>query len=374
MSYRDACAYLGIEPKLSIVSGNVGSPKWRPSEPKQVSSNWRDMAIRFLDYSIKTLWTEPGKASLEWLRVERGFTEDTIRHFRLGWNPVDVWRDRAAWGLPEEISDKTSKPKKLWLPSGLVIPLGEVARLKIRRPNPGDGPRYYFLPGSSTEPMVCPGGKGGAVVIVESELDAILINQEAKDLVAAHALGSANIRPDTNTTGILQAADLILVALDSDNAGVKESWQWWVGQFPQSRRWPPIGGKDPSAMRKAGMDVRVWIEAGIQEYSPARQEKMKDELQTNATYHSHRGTCPEPSVPRRLRQDAKMESPTHLGGVKCSYCAHLEITGKRGECRLSKQEKTGIALCIDCSSFAMSSTPLPVGCKQDSQDKLPGCA
>ncbi len=84
-----------------------------------------------------------------------------------------------------------------------------------------------------------------ASIIVESELDAVLLEQEAGDFITTIALGSAQARPDVNTNVILKQADIVLVALDADLAGAKQAWHWWAENYPNSKRWPPVNGKDP---------------------------------------------------------------------------------------------------------------------------------
>jgi len=285
MSYFDACKHLDRKPEFSSSAGDTrpSRPKWEPKQPREPAALWRDQAVKLLEHSINKLWSDAGKDALEWLKTERGFTEETIETFHLGWNPKDLWRDRAHWGLPEVLKEN-GDPKKLWIPAGLVIPMGkpgELSKIKIRRPDPGEGPRYYLLPGSSMQAMTF-GTEEPVLIVVESELDALLIHQEAGSQAGAIALGSSSTRPDSITTDILKRASLILVALDSDGAGAKESWQWWRENFPEARRWPPIGGKDPGEMRKAGVSVSAWIEAGIEEYS-ARTESQSSAADPSRT-------------------------------------------------------------------------------------------
>ena len=117
------------------------------------------------------------------------------------------------------------------------------------------------------------------LVVVESEFDAILLNQEAGHLAGIIALGSAQTRPDKRAAELLRAADLILVSLDSDdhrsdgkNPGAKEAWGWWMKHFEQARRLPPIDGKDPGEMWKAGVSLSEWVRIGIEKY---QQEEAK---------------------------------------------------------------------------------------------------
>ena len=110
-------------------------------------------------------------------------------------------------------------------------------------------------------------GDGNPVaVVVESELDALLLHQEAGDLVNVVSLGNAQTRPDQQAADLLNQSRLILVALDADQAGATESWRWWKDHYPQAHRWPPIQGKDPGEMLAAGVNLKAWVQAGLAEY------------------------------------------------------------------------------------------------------------
>jgi hypothetical protein len=282
MSYRDACDFLGREPELRKRSfdwsGKQSSkPKWEPKDTMNPQEKWVEKCSSFVDYCQNQLWGDSGKNTLEWLKAERGLSNETIKMFRLGWNPQDAWRDRKAWGLQEELKEN-GKPKKLFLPAGVIIPYisgGNLQRVRIRRQDPDIDPkeRYRILSGSSMGPMIM-GDNRRFFVIVESELDALLLHQEIKELAGVIALGSAQKRPDKLTDELLRRAELILVALDNDeqrddgkNPGAKEAWGWWMNQFNQARRLPPIFGKDPGEMWKAGVSLKDWLEVGIEEES-----------------------------------------------------------------------------------------------------------
>jgi len=152
------------------------------------------------------------------------------------------------------------------LPAGLVIPWvvnGDVHRLRIRRNDPGDGARYAIASGSSAAPMVW-GEDKGAVVIVESELDGLLLSQETGDLCAVMALGSATSKANPKSHDLLRAMPIILISLDADEAGAKASLHYWPDTYGKAaRRWPCIKGKDPSEAKLNGLDLRTWIIAGI---------------------------------------------------------------------------------------------------------------
>ena len=111
-------------------------------------------------------------------------------------------------------------------------------------------------------PMIW-GNTNNCFVIVESELDGILLNQEAWDQIGVIALGSVSIRPDLDTHERLIKSKLILVSLDFDQAGAKRSRQWWLKVYPQAKRWPVPVGKDPGEAYQQKLNLRKWIEAGL---------------------------------------------------------------------------------------------------------------
>jgi DNA primase len=266
--YNDACLQLGIEPlKCRTLSWDhrKGANSWTPKEAREPNDSWRAKAALLIDWAVDQLhWTEDGMEALEWLQTERGLTEQTIKDSRLGWIPKDFRKDRAEWGLPES-KRENGTPRPLWIPRGLLIPylLDDVPlKLKVRRPDPNAEPRYYLLPGSSPRAMIFRLDRPVSLV-VESELDALLIDQEAGDLVNSVALGSAKMRPDAAAVRVIEKSARILNALDCDQAGACESWTWWREQFANAHRWPPVVGKDPGDMRASGVSIRAWVEAGL---------------------------------------------------------------------------------------------------------------
>jgi len=204
----------------------------------------------------------------------KGLTDGTIRCAEIGFNPIDLYRDRRGWGLSYEVRCD-GKPKLLWIPAGLAIPLSPfprqkaqghaegVTRLRIRRTDPGDGPRYVIVAGSTMAPLVLESEKK-IFTIVESELDAWLCWQEAADLTGIMAMGAAGMKPDVLAHELLLKAEIILNALDHDAAGARYAWKFWQETYgPKIRRWPVPIGKDPSDAWQRGLNIRAWIEAGI---------------------------------------------------------------------------------------------------------------
>jgi hypothetical protein len=272
MSYFEACAYFGQEPNFTKKpTPPVLVPKHETQAPPEA---WQERASSFAMQSQAILWDSAGDKMRQWLHDEKGLSDETIRKAGLGYNPTDIYEPRATWGLPSALNDQ-GKEKKQWLPAGLVIPFlqdGKVQRLRIRRTNPGDGNRYIIVSGSSSAPMAWHKDQGAAV-IVESELDGLLLSQEAGDLCAVVALGSAQAKPDTRTDTLLKSAKTILVSLDTDEAGAKAAWDFWPKQYGKKfKRWHCLKGKDPSDSWKNGLDLRTWIQAGLPDKEPFMKE------------------------------------------------------------------------------------------------------
>jgi DNA primase len=243
-----------------------------PSRP------WRDKAAAFVDWCHSHLMyipptnrvrpATPGAMECRtWLEA-RGINDMEMKHFRLGFNPgengADIFRPRQTWGLEPDIKPN-GQPKRLWFPIGLVIPLyfeDQVLRIRIRRPH-ADDPRYYIIPGSDMRCLMkkYPYGRF-AYIIVESELDAILIDNQASDMTGVIALGNASRKPDVVTWAALSTASSILVALDADKAG-QDASQWWLAQYPQARLCPVPQGKDPGEAYQQGVDIRAWIQSHL---------------------------------------------------------------------------------------------------------------
>jgi DNA primase len=266
MSFKEACETIGraVEqhPTGRRRDGRRGG--WKPTEAVAPPEVWKAQAMAIQKEAAGRLLTQetPGRAFLR----ARGLTAETMETAGLGWNPIDVYFDRQTWGLDHE-TKPDGKPKRLWIPGGLVIPTitdeKAIIRLRIRRPH-GD-PRYIIVSGSSTTPMTA-GADGGAAVVVESELDALLLCQEAGDMALMIALGSVAKRPDQGIHTRLKRAKIILNALDADQAGAKEAWGFWIATYGRKiKRWPVPSGKDPGEAYQAGIDLRAWIEAGLED-------------------------------------------------------------------------------------------------------------
>ena len=123
-------------------------------------------------------------------------------------------------------------------------------------------PKYVEISGSTQFPSVY-GNPSKPIIIVESELDAILVQQEASDLVCSIALGGVSKKPDVELHELSKRAPLILLSLDFDAPG-KKRYSFWMRQYPHLRPWPAPYFKSPGdALEKSHINMRDWIKCGL---------------------------------------------------------------------------------------------------------------
>ncbi|MHC1791818.1 CHC2 zinc finger domain-containing protein [Solidesulfovibrio sp.] len=261
----------------SLPKPAAAAPRFTPGDPPPAPEVWAARARKFADYAHEQLFDPANAPALAYL-LGRGLTEATIREHQLGWNPKDYFRPKQAWGMPPE-----KKPNGQWrhlrLARGWVIPTivdGTVWRLKIRQPNEvlqadEREAKYLQVPGGCQRTWILRPDRR-VFVLVETEFDALLVLQAAGDLVGAVPLGSASARPDKEAFPKLRDAALLINALDDDEAGGKNTWNWWVEQFPRNHeRCPTPEGKDLGEYVAAGGDVRAWVLACL---PPALRQVM----------------------------------------------------------------------------------------------------
>lgn len=266
------CGYIPVRYAAAGQRTQPAQQAYEPMHRDEPVQIWQTKAGDFVNLAHHALLEyEPGLKYLD----ARGISMKTVKRFRLGWHPGEKdkacsFRPRKSWGLPEIINKKTGRPKMLWLPRGIVIPCyrgGGLHRIKIRRPHADvktdTDVKYYILPGSGME-VFSAGSSKAVAVIVEAELDAMLIAQEAGGMAGVVALGSASMRPGSSVFYALQACQRVLVALDYDQAGLgKSGWQWWKDNFANAQLWPVPDGKDPGEAWEKGIDIASWVIAGL---------------------------------------------------------------------------------------------------------------
>ncbi|HZU04872.1 MAG TPA: hypothetical protein VFB73_02780, partial [Chloroflexota bacterium] len=176
---------------------------------------WQARARAIAARAAEVLWSPDGAAALRYLREERGLSDATIQAAGLGYVPVEVYDPPYKWGLTG---------KRVYVPPGITIPVeahGALWALKVRRLD-GSIPRYIQPRDGKVALYGADQLQGRALcVLTEGEFDALLLRQEAGDLVDVATLGSATALPTPRWAWALRHAGVWLVAYDRDAAGAK---------------------------------------------------------------------------------------------------------------------------------------------------------
>lgn len=220
--------------------------------PEGPDDAWKRRAEEFIAYAEKCLGEEEGERARAYLETERGLWPETIRDFRLGYNPKNIYDGGAKWGLEED--------RKVWLPRGMVISgfwRGSPWYVKVRRPRPCDSLAQFIGPLTPQEcitdhgrlnPDDDPkfgGPRGGhssilfmhyatvksnlpVLLLTEGEWDAILAWQWGHDLCDVGTLGGAAARVDAMRLAQLARYAAIGVVMDADEAGQSSVTKYWA--------------------------------------------------------------------------------------------------------------------------------------------------
>lgn len=292
LSYTEACARLNIrldENRPVRLPARIRAEGIGRAEAKDLPpAIWRERNTKLAAHAHENLMNNPAELAR---LAGRGLNAEACARYRLGWLPGEKgqsWYTRPlkAWGLPEADGKKLFK-----FPRGLVIPRfaqvegrEKVIGLRIRRT---DADRAEFAPdtkylafkGGAVTPLLIPApptirtdASRSALVLVEAELDAMLVAEVARAAglpCGALALVSNTARPDAATHAACSRAAALLLAMDMDpkaDAGAKSTAKAvarWRASYPSAKDWPVPKGKDPGEGFAAGVDLALWLEAGL---------------------------------------------------------------------------------------------------------------
>lgn len=265
-SHRQACDDLGIDP--SELFGSDSYSHVTPSLPlfltrdKPPVQKWQDAAHAFCQAAEKCLWSDKGETAIAYLH-SRGFTDATIKQAHLGLCPGWYKVPLADWGLSPEQLGKSDDPQ-IKIPRGITIPWrvdGAIWKIQLRRP---DGQYFEVLGSSECLYSVDTFQPGQAVLLVESELDALSAQQEASDLVTCVATGSTTKALTGRWIAHLKRASHILQAFDDDEAGERGAQSWRKALKDEKiTRWRPYQ-HDVNDMLRAEDSIRQWVEQGLE--------------------------------------------------------------------------------------------------------------
>lgn len=258
LTFKDACNELRVHidlDKWSKQQKQHQEPALPYAKEKPTGSDldrWQERAGKFIAYADHQMWGMD-RTARQYLN-ERGFYDQTIGRYLLGYNPKNLRDD---WGLD----------KNVWLPAGIVIPYerGEhatITKIRIRRSEhkKGDDIGKYIPPAGvkNTAYLTRRLLIGDTVLIVESELDAIMLKQEVDSpYVVGMATGGTHGAKLLKYLALLALARRVIVAFDSDESGNKAS-KYWLDALPNAvRHVPPQHDINDSVL--AGYDLKDWI-------------------------------------------------------------------------------------------------------------------
>ena len=259
---REFCGKSFIEAKSRV--GNYDP--FYSAKPIVHSMPWREKGMAFIKSSQDRLLIDSKALALV---QSRGLTLDTLKRYRLGWNPTPTFDLRENWGL-EKIAFEGDKEKKLFIPQGIVIPCYQengLYKIKIRRSDWQEGSpfgKYYIVPGSEDHLPIFGDLQSSIAVLVEAEFDAMLVVQETGSSYAVVALGGAQKRPSAMLSMWLYEKQLVLFAADYDMAGIQAMAYWSI--YPNLRPWPVPNEKSPGDYFMAKGNIKIWLELGVDHY------------------------------------------------------------------------------------------------------------
>jgi len=223
--------------------------KKKPEEWR--TKKWQSNSEKLIRLGQSYLLGPNGKERVSYLVQERGLRLDTIRQHRLGWLPA-----------------------KGHMPSKLLIPCygseGNLIRIRFRIDTPDPGQERYRISKGSNPDSPYPIGVASAkpLMILESELDAILIAQEAGEHIGVLGMGTLGMK--FNPAMIRYLSDKIpinLISLDNDQGGIEKTIDL-MKLLPNAIDWPVPEkyGKDPGEAWKR-ISLQAWVTAALKQSS-----------------------------------------------------------------------------------------------------------
>lgn len=253
------------------------------------SKEWQAGAAVLIERAVAYLWhpkSVEGQQALAYLHG-RGLTDDTIKKARIGYVPLGKdgkWYigNFEQWGIdPGQLREDQRAKGGVRVPDGILIPWMEgrtIWKLCIKRP--GELMSYGQVMGSSDGSLynIDSVTADMPAMMVESELCALSVQQEAGDIINCIATGSTPKGRNSSAASDLVAASCVLQSFDADEAG-DEASEYWIRRFkPKCIRWRPWKDdetgrfKDPNEILQrteefrlfTGYSLRGWVQAGVE--------------------------------------------------------------------------------------------------------------
>jgi DNA primase len=231
---RDALTFMDALKTLSgdLASGDL-APRQDREEPEPVNRlQWTETAFEFLATSQDTLFSPEGAGALHYLHTQRGLTDETLKRWGIGYNPLEGWGEPCEWGLAEE--------DRVFIPKGIVIPCQDAQGLhyvKIRRRE--GHPKYLMLRGSEVW-LYGAQTLAGALTgfLFEGEFDVLLAAQTGYGVGFCGLPAGQELRKEYST--FFRSIENMILALDGDEPGRKAAGR--LAALPGFIRADPLPG------------------------------------------------------------------------------------------------------------------------------------
>ncbi len=263
------------------VLAKAGVDPDNPTAVVRLVDPWHDQGFHFVVQCRKNLESHPGMQSL----LHRvGFTRKTMERAWLGIHPAETVDERVKWGLKEK-KDAQENPLPLIIPAGLVIPRfheADINRIDICRTDFSEDvhpQEAVLMEGSEETPRVLLAAAADddtPWVVVTTELEALLMEQEAGDACSIIALKDAGDKPPKDAEKAIKNARVILVVFPEHGMSDAEV-QKWQHVYPNSRGIELPKGKDVLDAGRKQVDLRRWI-MGALPPDFARKHAIEPEL------------------------------------------------------------------------------------------------
>src|SRR6266487_420077 len=283
LSFFDACLELGIDPGDYGSCRGTASPLGTDPSP---CKEWQSAAEDFIFAAMKALHGSsiPAVVYREYL-LARGITIETMLNKKIGYVPLknERWIETpfTRWGLTEDmLTAEQWKKGCVRVPDGLLFPHfgpdGHPWKLAMYRPLAQQLPNMKrgMIAGSKecllNEDKIT---QEKPVMMTESFLDAISIEQVAGDLVTAVSTDGTQGCRSLRLQAAIQYAPYVLQAFDADAAG-DEGASWWQATIQNCVRLAPVWAKDVNEMLVGQIDICDWIQDGINNAVSAKSDSL----------------------------------------------------------------------------------------------------
>ena len=283
MTFREALDYLDGG---HFANAPIAAPQNKIKQDEPPSAEWQAAMREFIDAAHERLLNSA--EALMYLQAERGLSIETIRRFKLGFNP-----DWMKTGFRDERGVVKAA-------LGIVIPwiaAGQVWAVRIRTPQGSladwldckphtDLPKYTSIRGSRQSAGLFNADSiadGQPLLMVEGEFDAILAQQDLGIPTVTRGSSGDHKHIKTRWLEQIKRAENILSLLDNDSAG-RRATEHLKTQLGQITRLTLPSGKDISEylIEQQG-DAQMLIEQCQSATESATQadiaEKAEDRLQ-----------------------------------------------------------------------------------------------